>query len=290
MRLCRFDDDRLGLVEGEFLRDVTAVLADLPARTWSRPPGDPVMARLDELRPRIAALAGTAPRLSLADVALAAPVATPSKIIGAPVNFRDHLEEARFDRALHQDRAVHPIDEIGCFLKANSALAGPNSTVPLPPVGGRVDHEGEVAVVIGRPGRGIAVADAMAHVAGYTLALDMTVRGPQDRSLRKSCDGFAVIGPWLVTADALAEPAAIAFTLAVNGQPRQHGRLTHLIRSVPELIAMVSAFYTLHPGDVIMTGTPAGVGPVAPDDRITVVSELLGSLCVTVAAARERAA
>ncbi len=282
MKLCRFDTDRLGLVLGDMVADVSAVLDDLPAWRWVPPPGDALIAALPDLRPRIQALAETAPRLPLAGLRLAAPVAAPSKVIGAPVNYHDHLDEAQADADLHHGQTVHPIDRMGCFLKATSALAGHGAVIALPFDDRRVDHEAEVAVVIGRTAHKVPAEAALAHVAGYALALDMTVRGPQERSLRKSCDGFAVLGPWLVTADEIADPGAIGFELTVNGTARQASDTRYLIRSIPELIEMVSAFYTLHPGDVIMTGTPAGVAPVAPGDVVVVTSPALGRLEVSI--------
>jgi 2-keto-4-pentenoate hydratase/2-oxohepta-3-ene-1,7-dioic acid hydratase in catechol pathway len=162
-------------------------------------------------------------------------------------------------------------------------LVGDGAVIALPVDASRVDHEAEVAVIIGKAGRNIRAADAMDHVAGYSLALDMTARGKQDRSMRKSCDGFAVLGPALVTPDEVADPARIAFSLTVNGDVRQAADTSLLIRSIPELIEMCSAFYSLLPGDVIMTGTPAGVGPVTSGDVIEVSSPELGVLRVTIA-------
>lgn len=140
-----------------------------------------------------------------------------------------------------------------------------------------------MAVVIGRPGKRIRAADALAHVAGYALALDMTVRGTEDRSLRKSFDAAAGLGPWLTTPDEIGDPADIPFELTVNDTVRQSSNTGLLIRSVPQLIEMVSAFYTLLPGDVIMTGTPDGVSPVAAGDLVTVSSPVLGAMDVKIA-------
>ncbi len=282
MKLCRFDDERLGLVDGDDVLDVSAVIDNLPSYRWSRPWADPVIERLNDLRPQINALRASATRQPIADTRLNAPVAMPSKIIGAPVNYRAHLEEARTDAGLNHGRTVQAIDEIGCFLKAGSALTGHGAAITLPMANARIDHEGEVAVVIGKPARAVPADRALNYIAGYALALDMTVRGKQDRSLRKSCDGFAVLGPWLSTADEIADPGAISFDLAVNGETRQAADTGLLIRSIPELIEMCSAFYTLLPGDVIMTGTPEGVGPVASGDRIEVSSPLLGRLAVSI--------
>jgi 2,4-didehydro-3-deoxy-L-rhamnonate hydrolase len=282
MKLCRFNDTCLGLVEGHLIRDVTAVLDGLPSYRWAHPLGDAVIAALDDLRPSIEEISLGAPTLPLAQARLNAPVATPSKIIGAPVNYLDHIQESHADQELHQNRAVHPIDEIGCFIKANSALCGPQSTINLPFHGQRVDFEAEVAVVIGKPAYKIQAKEALSYVAGYALALDMTVRGKQDRSLRKSCDCFAVVGPWLTTADEIEDSAAIAFSLRQNGQERQSSHTGLLVRSIPELIEMTSAFYTLLPGDVIMTGTPSGVGPVEPGDELEMTSPQLGRFAVTI--------
>lgn len=281
MRLCRFNEDRLGVIEGDVLRDVSTVLEALPAFRWARPFADPVLGSLGTLLPQIEAAAAEASAIAIADVTLEAPVAAPSKIIGAPVNYHAHLEEAREDHALHQGRKVHPIDEIGCFLKAGSSLLGSGAVIKCPKGQDRVDYEGEVAVIIGKTANDVQAPDAMSFVAGYALALDMSVRGKQDRSMRKSCDGFSVLGP-MTTVDAVAAPSRIAFALNVNGEPRQAADTSLLIRSVSELIEMCSALYTLHPGDVIMTGTPAGVGPVTSGDRIEVTSPDLGMLTASV--------
>ncbi|MCC5988593.1 MAG: fumarylacetoacetate hydrolase family protein [Pararhodobacter sp.] len=282
MKLCRFNSNRLGLVLGDEVADVSEVLDGLPCWNWVPPAGDPVIAALDTLRPRIEALAASAPRLPIAGLQLDAPVAAPSKVIGAPVNYHDHLEEANTDSGIHHGSVVHPIDQMGCFLKAVSALAGHGAVLELPFTDRRVDHEAEIAVVIGRSARRVSAAAALEHVAGYALALDMTVRGTQERSLRKSCDGFAVLGPWLTTADEIADPGAIGFELTVNGETRQASDTRLLIRSIPELIEMVSAYYTLHPGDVIMTGTPAGVSPVSSGDQVSLTGTGLGRLEVVI--------
>lgn len=283
MKLCRFNTDRLGVIETDTVIDVSRVLEILPATRWARRIEDPVIANLDAIRAEIDSVMSNCNRIALSSVLLESPVATPSKIIGAPVNYHAHLDEAREDQGLHQGRHVYPIDEIGCFLKANSAMCGHGSTIARPFDDARIDHEAEVAIVIGKPAHKVSASDAMNYIAGYSLALDMTVRGKQDRSLRKSCDGFAVLGPWFVTADEIRDPGKIGFALTVNGEERQNADTSLLIRSMAELIEMCSDFYTLLPGDVIMTGTPEGVSPVAGGDVIEVTSEELGTLQVTIA-------
>ena len=282
MKLCRFNGDRLGVVEHDRVADVSQVLDRLPSFRWARSLADPLISRLDEITPSIKEYLSSAPRIDLHTISLDAPIANPSKIIGAPVNYHAHVDEARNDQALHQGREIFPIDEIGCFLKASSALAGHGSILHLPMTGVRVDHEAEIAVIIGTPARALTAENALSCVAGYALALDMTVRGKQDRSMRKSCDGFAIVGPWLVTSDEIEDAANIPFELRVNGEIRQSANTGLLIRSIPELIEMCSQFYTLYPGDVIMSGTPAGVSAVASGDKIELNSPLLGRLAVSV--------
>jgi 2,4-diketo-3-deoxy-L-fuconate hydrolase len=285
MRLARFNEDRLGVVDPDTasLADVTALIADLPAARWARDAGDPVIARLPRIMAQVPAALPGAPRHALTDVSLNAPVATPSKIIGAPVNYHAHIAESEADSEIHHGKTIAKIDEIGCFLKASSALFGPGATMELPFADRRVDHEGEIAVVIGTPGRRIPAAKALDHVAGYALAFDMTVRGTEDRSLRKSFDTAAGLGPWLTTPDEIPDPADIPFRLTVNGDERQASSTRLLIRSVPQLIEMVSAFYTLLPGDILMTGTPEGVSPVAAGDHVVVSSPVLGEMDVRIA-------
>jgi 2-keto-4-pentenoate hydratase/2-oxohepta-3-ene-1,7-dioic acid hydratase in catechol pathway len=282
MKLCRFDDDRLGLVDGTTLRDVTPVLAALPSHRYPLPAFDPLVAALPELRPPIMAAAREAPAMPLAHVALLSPVASPGKIVAAPVNYRRHLEEARADPGIHHQNQVLEIQRVGLFLKATSSLVGAAQGVAIRHPGRRNDHEVELAVVIGRRADRVATADARDHVAGYCIGLDMTTRGPEERSLRKSIDGYTVLGPWLVTADEIPDPAGLDLSIAVNGVLRQKANTRDLILGVAELIAYASSFYTLHPGDVLLTGTPEGVGPVQPGDVMTATIAGIGSMDVRV--------
>lgn len=282
MKLCRYNDNRLGVIQAEKIIDISVVLDDLPVIRWSQITADPVIAHLPEIIKTAPELIKRGEQLPLADVQLLSPVAMPTKIIGAPVNYHAHIEESLADNEINRGRSFHKIDDAGCFLKANSALCGNNSDIPIPFVDERIDYEAEVAIIIGKPAYKVKVADAMQYVAAYSLALDMTVRGTQDRSMRKSCNGFAVLGPWLVTADEIPHHNDISFSLAVDGEERQSANTSLLIRSIPELIEMCSAYYTLNAGDIIMTGTPAGVSAVAPGNKITVHSTLLGILTVNI--------
>lgn len=284
VRICRFDDDRLGVVRDGAVHDVTPVLKRLPQRRWPVPLGDDLIAHLDQLRPHIEAAAVTAPALSLEDVVLKSPVANPGKIIGAPVNYHAHRDEAAADEGLNFGSEIKTIETYGLFLKANSALVGPGEGVALRFSDRRSDHEVELAAVIGRRVEAATSEDALSAVAGYCIGLDMTVRGPEDRSLRKSVDSYAVLGPWLTTADEVVDPDNLNMDIAVNGEERQRASTSQLIFDIAGLIVYASRFFTLHPGDVIMTGTPEGVGPVQPGDVMTCRIQDVGEMEVAVRA------
>ena len=285
MKLCRFDDRRLGLVEDGRVRDVSAALETLPALRWPVPPGDQVIAHLDTLRPEIDRAAAAAPALDVGAVKLLSPVANPSKIIGAPINYQAHIDEAKADPDLRQDRTIKTIADWGLFLKATSSLVGPSQGVALRFLDRRNDHELEFAAVIGRRGSDIAEDDALDHVAGYAMGFDMTLRGPELLSWRKSIESYAVLGPWLVTADEIPDPGDIEFKLTVNGEVRQHASTASMNYGVAKLVAYASTHYTLHPGDIILTGSPEGVAPVEPGDVMVGEAAGIGRMEIAVRAA-----
>jgi 2-keto-4-pentenoate hydratase/2-oxohepta-3-ene-1,7-dioic acid hydratase in catechol pathway len=282
MKICRFDDNRLGLVTDEGVRDVSAVLSRLPSVTYPFPRHDALVAHLAELRPEIERAAKSAKPVPLEKVKLLSPVANPGKIIAAPVNYKKHLEEALADKGIHHGNLVQEIHKAGMFLKATSALVGAGEGVKLVHTDRRNDHECELAVIIGKRAKNVAAADAMGYVAGYAIGLDMTIRGPEERSLRKSPDSYAVLGPWLATADEVPDPGNLSLKLTVNGEVRQDAHTSDLILGVAELIRWGSSFYTLHPGDVLLTGTPQGVGPVRPGDVMLASIERIGSMQVQI--------
>ena len=282
MKICRFNDNRLGLVTEDGVRDVSAVLAKLPSSSYPFPRHDVLIAQLDSLRPEIERLAKAAKPLPLASVKLLSPVANPGKIIAAPVNYKKHLEEALADKGIHHGNLVQEIHKAGMFLKATSAVVGPGEGVKLIHTDRRNDHEVELALVIGKTAKNVKAPQALDCIAGYCIGLDMTIRGPEERSLRKSPDSYCVLGPWLVTRDEVPDSGQIGVKITVNGQVKQDAHTGDLILSVAQLVEWGSAFYTLHPGDVILTGTPQGVGPVRPGDTMVATVERVGSLTVAV--------
>jgi 2,4-diketo-3-deoxy-L-fuconate hydrolase len=282
MRICRFDDDRVGLVQDEQVLDVTSALDALPSHRYPLPRVDPLIAHLPALRGALEAAAKQGKARPLKDVQLLSPVANPGKVVAAPVNYKKHLEEAREDAGIHFQKKVEEIQKIGLFLKATSAIVGPSEGVAIRHHDRRTDHEIELAAVIGKPADRVTREQALDHIAGYCIGLDITVRGPEERSLRKSVDGYCVLGPWFVTADEIADPSSLDLLLTVNGEVRQKANTRDLIIGIADLIVFASSFYTLMPGDVLLTGTPEGVGPIQPGDVMKATIESIGRMTVPV--------
>jgi 2-keto-4-pentenoate hydratase/2-oxohepta-3-ene-1,7-dioic acid hydratase in catechol pathway len=287
MKICRYGEDRLGLVDGTNVRDVTALQSQIRQRAPYTYKGDPMAAFLHspENRKQLAEAAAASPPLPLASIRLLAPVVRPTKVVAAPTNYQKHIEEMAAARTAIGLSYTAKIGEDGLFLKANSAIVGPSEGIAVRFPDRRNDHEAEVVVVIGKQGSDIPLANALDYVTGYCLGLDMTVRGREDRSFRKSPDGYAVLGPWLTTADEIPDPDTLPLELRLNGEVRQKSSTSELIYGVKRLIEFASSFYTLYPGDLIYTGTPDGVGPVKAGDAIVVSSApALGTLEVAVRA------
>jgi 2-keto-4-pentenoate hydratase/2-oxohepta-3-ene-1,7-dioic acid hydratase in catechol pathway len=282
MKICRFDDDRIGLVQGDAVHDVSSVLGELGTFTYPLPRFDPFIANLGKLKGKIEAAAKSAKPVSLERVRLLSPVANPGKVIAAPVNYTKHLEEALADKGIHHGNLVNEIHKAGMFLKAASAVVGAGEGVKLVHTDRRNDHEVELAVVIGRAAKNVSAAQAPQYIAGYCIGLDMTIRGPEERSFRKSPDSYCVLGPWLATPEEVPDTGALQVSITVNGQLRQDANTRELIVGVAELVAWGSSFYTLHPGDVLLTGTPQGVGPVKPGDSLLAKIERIGAMRVEV--------
>ncbi|WP_166351747.1 fumarylacetoacetate hydrolase family protein [Phytoactinopolyspora limicola] len=269
MRLARFDGDRLGRLDGDQVVDVSDAV--IPHPDGGRLHGWITSVAAGTTPSSLAAADG--PRRRLADTQLTCPLPAPPKIIAAPVNYLDHKQEMRVE---------HTVANLGIFLKARTSVIGPGDTVMLPYTDQRFDQEGELGVVIGRRARNVPVESAMDAVFGYTCLLDMSLRSTEDRSTRKSFDTFTPIGPWVVTADEIPDPAALGLRCWVNQTLRQDCSVADLVFDVPTLVAYASSVMTLEPGDVLATGTPQGVGPVADGDHITLEIDRVGRLDVAV--------
>ncbi|HWV44013.1 fumarylacetoacetate hydrolase family protein, partial [Pseudorhodoplanes sp.] len=221
MRYCRFNNDRLGVVRGDMVHDVTAVLEKLPAVRWPLPAHDPLVVALPQIRGDMEAAADRATPVPISSVKLLNPVPNPSKVIGAPVNYHAHIDEANRDQQISFGKTIKTIDHYGVFLKSNSSLSGPSEPVPVVEKDRRTDHEVELAAIIGETCFNVPEEGALKYIAGYAIGLDMTIRGPEERSLRKSLDRFSVVGPYVVTADEIPDPENLDLEILVNGQVRQ---------------------------------------------------------------------
>ncbi len=249
MRLCRFDagaGPSLGIVEGDTVLDITAVHVEVPTE-----PAVAAAAGVDHLR----RLAHDAPQHALADVRLLAP-ARPRKFLAIGLNYADHIAESGMEAP------QYPV----FFNKQITCVVGPDADVHMPRVSSLLDYEGELAIVIGTRCRHVAVQRAHEVIAGYTIANDVSVRDWQVRTptmtLGKSFDPHGPLGPWLVTGDELGDPHDLTIRTFVNGELRQDGRTSEMIYNCFQQIAHLSEAFTLDPGDVIATGTPAGIGAV----------------------------
>ena len=285
MKICRFDDNQLGVIQGNNVLNVSQALVVLPSLNWPYPHGDQLIANLDSVIPVIKDIRDTAPSKPISEVKLLSPVANPMNIVGAPINYQKHIDEANTDDGIVSGRPITNIWDWGMFLKSNSSLVGAGEGVALRFVDNRNDHEVELAAIIGKEGTNISAENALDHVAGYAIGLDMTTRGKELQSFRKSSDTYSVIGPWMVTKDEIENPNELDLTISVNGKERQSSNTNQLVYNVQKCIEYTTTRYTLYPGDIIMTGTPDGVGPVEPGDTMIAEIEKIGRMEVKVRAA-----
>lgn len=284
MRLCRYDDNRVGVVEGDVVIDVTPVTDALPAVRWPLPVGDLLIANLDRLMPRIRELAKTGARKPVSAVNFLSPVANPGKIMGFGQAYKAHVAEAMKDPLMSRHVPADPGVSKRMMVKANTSLVGPSEGVALRFLDQRTDPELEFAIIFGRKGTNIPKERAFEMVAGYAIGFDMSLRGPAPPSSRKSIDSYSVLGPWMVTPDEIPNPDDVAFTLRVNGEVRQQATTRDLIFSIATQIEHAASFYTLYPGDILMTGTPEGVAQVRPGDLMEAEMAGIGKMTVKVRA------
>jgi 2-keto-4-pentenoate hydratase/2-oxohepta-3-ene-1,7-dioic acid hydratase in catechol pathway len=288
VKLALFDDRRLGVVTGDGIVDVTEALpwphdADpLTAGWWRRLCRD-----FDAVRPGLEEATARGAARPAEGVRLLAPALNPSKIVACASNYAAHVEE------MHgvQERTLGGVESwmmnFDVFLKAPSSMSGPREDIVLPPAeveaGHEIHHESELVVVVGKGGKDIPEQDALAHVFGYTIGLDITVRSTGDRSRRKSYDTFSPVGPWITTSDEASDPAGFQIDLVVNGDDhRQHVTTKELITPVPAIVSYASRMMTLLPGDLIFTGAPPGVGPIRHGDVLDTRISGIGEMRISV--------
>lgn len=279
MKLAYFDDFKLGVVKGDRIVDVSTVVATIPHIG----PHDLIsglIARFAEYRPRIEA-AASGDGVALASVRLRPPLPRPTTIVCMAVNYME--DGTRTEPA-----------PINAFLKSPAAIIGPGDTMELPDVPAKVfEGEAEFAVVIGKRARNVRAADAMSHVFGYVNFIDGSARGlpPTGNTFyqMKSRDTFAPIGPYIVTADEIADPQKLAITLTVNGAVKQKFNSDDMAHKIPRCIEWVSAIHTLEPGDILATGTNhRGLNAFHDGDVVELETQGLGRLQIKVRDALKR--
>lgn len=284
MKLAAFDDGRVGVVLGNELVDVTATLPSgldlmpLQRINW-------LVSHWGSMQASVSAAAKAGPRLPLSEVRLLAANPCPPHVFAAPANYRKHIGELGDRVVTKKGRTAR---EQGFFLKAPGSVVGAGAVIGLPKGSSRrFDHESELAVIIGKAGRDIARSKAMDHVFGYACLIDATMRiekdvAEEERSMRKSFEGFTPLGPWIVTADEVPNPMALSNRLWVNGELRQEANTSEMIVDIAELIELISSVLPIVPGDVIATGTPQGVGPFGAGDTLRIAIEGVGDMSLSV--------
>ena len=289
MKLALFDDNRLGVVSADD-RTVVDVTGALP---WPHDP-DPLTAGwwralcrdFADLAPALAEAARSGKPRPVGEVVLRAPVLGPTKVLAAASNYGEHVAEMHGVQERTLGRVEAWMMEFDVFLKAPSSIVGPGAEIVLPPevvaAGQEIHHESELVVVIGRGGKDIPVESAMDAVLGFTAGLDITVRSAADRSRRKSYDSFSPLGPWIVTADEVGDGSGLDIRLTSGGETRQSVNTRDLLTPVPQIVSYASRVMTLSPGDVLFTGAPPGVGPIAAGEKLEMTISGIGSMTLQV--------
>jgi 2-keto-4-pentenoate hydratase/2-oxohepta-3-ene-1,7-dioic acid hydratase in catechol pathway len=272
MKLVRYGGHRIGLIDDTSVKDISD-LAGATADEWPPVAMNRLIRDFAVLRPEIEK-ARSRPGTPLKDVKLMTPVPWPNKVIAYPVNYHDHGAEMG---------AGYRANTQGFFLKPSSSLSGASEPIVLPAVTGRrIDHECELAIVIGKEGRDVPRDRWRNYVFGYSCLVDVSVRGKEERVARKAADTFCPVGPWIVTADEIADPANLRGRLWVNDELRQDANTKDWVLDLPGMIEMASAIMTLYPGDIIAAGTPAGVGPIKAGDKVRIHFEQVGEMTLDV--------
>lgn len=273
MKIIRFNQNRLGITDGQKVVDVSDMFGAGPAE-WPPVGMNRLIREFAQHRATFARMLETKAGVPFALVNLETPIPWPNKLMAYPVNYHDHATEMA-------SKGLASVQ--GYFLKSNSSLSGPHDPVVLPALPGReIHHECEIALIIGKEGRQISPEKALDYVFGYSCLLDMTVRGKEERVFRKSYDSFTPVGPWIVTADEVPNPEDMDMQLWVNDELRQKANTRDLIVDIRQMVSIASSASTLYPGDIICTGTPAGVDKVLPGDIITIEVANVGKMSVPV--------
>jgi 2-keto-4-pentenoate hydratase/2-oxohepta-3-ene-1,7-dioic acid hydratase in catechol pathway len=276
MKIARFDGGRIGVVIGDRIHDVSEACGVDPAE-WPPMGMITTIAAFDELRPGIERCLGLSVGVPLSGVTLDTPIPWPHKLLALPNNFHAHSAE------MAQQSDVAGTE--GFFMKSNAALIGPADAIVIPDRPGRnFHHECELAIIVGKTGRKIALEDALDYIFGYACLIDVTMRGKEERVMRKSFDTFCPVGPWITTADEVGRTDDLVLRLWVNGALKQEAPVSDMVVGIREAIVLCSSVNTLQPGDIIASGTMAGVGPIVPGDSVRIAIENVGEMTIPVVA------
>ena len=292
MKICHYNDHEAGVVDSERVYPIGAAL--LAAGHLRQ--GYTMQEVIERLANEPAAMQCARQALKgrsapLAQVKLLAPIENPPSIWAAAANYKAHQAEMRAASG-GPDRAEFTKDDLMAefFLKPSSSLIGPGGTIVLPRIAQHVDYECELCAVIGRKARHVSEAQALEYVFGYTICWDISQREPwgrnrqNTRNIRKGFDSFTALGPWIVTRDELPEPQDTRIDVELNGRHVMTAHTRDMICGVREHIRFLSSVLTLRPGDLITTGTPAGVAKLAPGDKLKGRIERVGEMTLNVSA------
>jgi 2-keto-4-pentenoate hydratase/2-oxohepta-3-ene-1,7-dioic acid hydratase in catechol pathway len=280
VKIARYNGGKIGVVVDDRIVDVSRACGVDPAE-WPPVGINRVIANFASLRPAIEAAVKAGPGEPLAGVRLETPIPWPNKMLAMPSNFAAHSAEMKTNGFGLQNSL--PADESGFFMKSNASMIGAAEPIVIPDRPGRTfHHECEMATIIGVGGSDIPAAKALDHIFGYACLMDITMRGKGERVMRKSFDSFTPVGPWITTSDEVGAPDDIDMRLWVNGELRQHAVANEMVVGIREQIELCSSVTRLEPGDIIASGTMAGVGPLVPGDSVEIEIARVGRMKLAV--------
>jgi len=290
MKICHYNKHEAGVIVEDRVHPIGKALGLRPGFTMQE--------AIDVLANRRGAMTAVRKALKgksvpLKSVKLLAPIENPPSLWAAAANYKDHQAEM-LKASGGPDRAALSPDDLMAefFLKPSSSIIGPGGTIVLPKIANHVDFEAELCAVIGKPARRVSEEKALEHVFGYTICWDISQRDPwgrnrqNTRNIRKGFDTFTALGPWIVTRDEIPDPQNVRIDVELNGKHVMTAHTSNMICTLREHIRFLSSVCTLRPGDLITTGTPAGVAKLAPGDRLKGSIEHIGEMSLKVEAER----
>lgn len=281
MKIGRFNNGRIGVILGDTIVDVSDACGIDPAE-W--PPVGIVrtIGNFAKLRPAIERAAAAGSAVPLSSVRLEAPITWPRNLLALPNNFADHSAEMS-GRSYAGAGNNQNANDAGFFMKAPSSIVGPQDAILIPDSPGREFHyECELAIVIGKRADRVTLEEAKDYIFGYSCLIDVTMRGKEERVMRKSISTFTPIGPWITTVDEVGPTGDLELQLWVNGTLRQHAFAREMVVGIEQTIELCSSVMPLEPGDVIASGTMAGVGPLVAGDVVRIAIDNVGEMTLPV--------